>query len=110
MTNDPILQNLAQAKAQRHANLISTRLQRIAKMVERELNNLTLPGEAPAIFSLFVFTGGAAQYIGNGEREDIKRVVASVIARWDDPAYASLHKPHHEKTDAELDEERKDAL
>lgn len=110
MTDDPILRNLAQAKAQRQANLISTRLRHVAKRVERELNDLRLPGEPKPVFGLFVFTGGAAQYIGNGEREDIKMVVASVLRRWDDPAYASMHTPHHEKTEEQLQAEKDDPL
>lgn len=110
MTDDPILRNLAQAKAQRQANLISTRLRHVAKKIERELNDLQLPGEPKPVFGLFVFTGGAAQYIGNGEREDIKMVVASVLRRWDDPAYASMHKPYHEKTAEELQAEKDDPL
>ncbi len=110
MTDDPILRNLAQKKAQRQANLISTRLRHVAKRVERELNDLQLPGEPKPVFGLFVFTGGAAQYIGNGQREDIKRVVGSVIARWDDPEYASMHKPHHEKSEEELRQDQEKPL
>lgn len=110
MSDDPILKNLAQAKAQRQANLISTRLRHIAKKIERELLDLQFPGEAAPVFGLFVFTSGAAQYIGNGEREDIKMVVASVLRRWDDPAYTSLHKPYHEKTDEEHQAERNDPV
>lgn len=110
MSNDPILHNLAQAKAKRQANLISTRLRHIAQRIDRELRNLQLPGEPTPVFGLFVFTGGAAQYVGNGDRDDVKRVVASVIARWDDPAYASMHKPHHEKTDDELNQEKDNPL
>lgn len=110
MSDDPILRALAQKKAERQANLISTRLKHIAKRVERDLNDLLLPGEERPVFGLFVFMGGAAQYIGNGERQDIKTVVASVLRRWDDPAYASLHKPYHEKSAEEHEQERKDPL
>lgn len=110
MSDDPILRALLQKKAQRQANLISTRLKHVAKRIERELEDIRLPGEEKAVFGLFVFTGGAAQYIGNGEREDIKLVVGSVLKRWDDPDYASMHKPHHEKTEEEHEEERKNPL
>jgi cell division ATPase FtsA len=110
MSDDPILDAHMKKKAQRQANLISTRLKHIANRVERELEDLRLPGEGRAVFGLFVFTGGAAQYIGNGEREDIKLVVSSVIKRWDDPEYATMHKAYHEKTDEEHEHERKDPL
>lgn len=110
MSEDPILAAHLQKKAQRQANLISTRLKHVAKRIQRELKDLQLPGEPDPVFGLFVFTGGAAQYIGNGEREDIKLVVGSVLKRWDDPEYASLHKPHHEKTEEEHEEERKNPL
>lgn len=106
MTDDPILKAHYTARAQAQANLISRRLQTLAKKIDKELRQLQLPGEPRPLFGLFVFTGGAAQYVGTGEREDIKRVVASVMARWEDPEYATLHKPHHEKTADEHQQER----
>lgn len=107
---DPILDAIMQKRAERQAVRISNRLRHVAKQVEKSLDAIMLPGEEKPLFALFVFTGGVAQYIGNGEREDIKRVVATVINRWDNPEYASLHQPWHEKTDEQKDEERKDAL
>lgn len=100
MSDDPILRNLAQARAQKYADRISRKLQGLARETEKTLRELQLPGdEGRPVFCLFAFVGGAAQYIGNGEREDIKQVVASVLARWDEP---STHKPLHEKTADEL--------
>lgn len=110
MSDDPILRALAEKKAQLQASAISTRLKHVAKRIERELDDLRLPGEPPAVFGLFVFTSGAAQYIGNGQRDQIKQVVASVLRRWDDPSYTSLHKPLHEKPEAEVQAEKDNPL
>lgn len=110
MTDDPILRKMAEEKAERLRNRISQRLRHIANRVRKDLKDLQLPGEPEPVFALFVATAGAAQYIGNGSREDIKRVVGSVISRWDDPAHAALHKAWHEKTDEEKAVEKDNPL
>lgn len=108
MNDDPILAHHMKKRADRHAKLISTKLQRIAKMIDRELANLQLPGEDPALFSLLVYTGGAVQYIGNGDRADTKRLMASVVARWEFDE--QLHKPMHTKTDEQIQAEKDNPL
>jgi len=108
MADDPILHALAQKKADRYAERISKTLKLTAKKVERELEGVRFPGDDAPVFALFVFAGGAAQYIGNGQREDIKRIVASVLHRWD--SEPGMHKPHHEKTDEEKAQERDNPL
>lgn len=110
MSEDPILKAAMQRRAEKQATRISNRLKTVAKQLEKSFAGIMLPGEPKPVFGLFVFTAGAAQYIGNGERDDIKMVVASVLRRWDDPNYPTLHKPWHEKTDDEKEAEQKDAL
>jgi len=110
MSNDPILHAILMDRAERQRQRISTRLRHIANRVERELNDLRLPGEEKPIFALFVMQSGAAQYVSNGNRDDIKTVVGSVLRRWDDPAYASIHVPHHEKDEATKQAEKDDPV
>ena len=107
---DPILRHQAEQAAERLRNRISIRLKHIAKRVERELNDLQLPGEDRPVFALFVMMAGAAQYIGNGQREDIKTVVGSVLKRWDDAAHAEAHKPYHEQSEEYKEADRKDGV
>lgn len=110
MSDDPIMKNLMQQRAQKQANRLSQRLQSIAKHIDRDLKGIMLPGDEPPVFGLFVFTSGAAQYVGTGKREDIKQVVASILARWDDPQYPTLHMPLHEKTEAQIAKENEDPV
>lgn len=107
MNNDPILQNILQAKVNQHADRISKTLKRTAAKIEKELKGCTFPGEEQPVFALFVMAGGAAQYISNGNRDDIKTVVASVLNRWEDKR---MHKEWHKKSEEERNEERKDPL
>lgn len=84
MSDDPILQSIARDKAERLREKISQRLKHLGNRIERDLRELQLPGEPEPVFGLFVLTAGAAQYIGNGQRETIKRVIGSVVSKWDE--------------------------
>lgn len=110
MTDDPILRAQAQKRADIQASRISNRLKHIANHIEKELGKILLPGEEKPLFSLFVFTAGAAQYVGNCDRDEMRQIVATVLKRWDDQEHAGLHKPFHEKTEDELNAERKTPL
>ena len=105
--SDPILDAEARKKAAAIADRLSLRLKHIAHRIRKDLKSLLRPGEPEPVFALFVMTEMGAQYVGNGAREDIYRVVATVLSRWEDQ---NTHVPMHEKGDEQKEVERNTEL
>lgn len=61
---------------------LSRNLQRIAKMLDRELEKVT-GTQVP--FSLYTWGGQRAQYISNAPRDEIKVAMRECLDRWDQP-------------------------
>lgn len=60
---------------------ISRNLQRIAKMIDRELAKLAEGTRVP--FSLYTWGGDRVQYVSNCAREDAKKAMQECLDRWD---------------------------
>lgn len=106
--NDPIIDAVLAKRQKEAADKLSRKLQSIAKVIEKELRKYGSRNEGPPMFSLFVYTQGSAQYVANAHRDDVKTIVASVLARWDNTP--ELHVPSHEKSLDDFIEEKKDPL
>jgi len=61
---------------------LSRNLQRIAKMLDRELEKVT---GTRVPFSLYTWGGQRAQYISNAPRNEIKVAMRECLDRWDQP-------------------------
>ena len=86
MSNDPILQAIANNKAKGHADRIALKLQSIARHVETELGKLKIPGDKDRpVFCVLALVGGAVQYVGNGTHDEVKQLMASTLAKWQEP-------------------------
>lgn len=74
-----------QSKEAYRVNLkISNRLQRIARVIERELEKAGVSRDE-AQFSLLVWGPDRVQYVSTAEREDVKKAMREVLDRWDTP-------------------------
>ena len=107
--HDPILQAQLVMKQQERLNRISRGLQSIASKIDHDLDKLALKGEAP-VFALFVMVDGAAQYVSNGNREEIKVLMASVLRRWEQPETPTDFFPHHLKTADQIMDDKDNPL
>jgi hypothetical protein len=58
---------------------VSLALQRIAKLVDKELRQAA---GTPVPFSLFTWGGGRSQYVANVDRSDAMRVMQETLDRW----------------------------
>lgn len=68
---------------------ISRRLQKIARMIDRELE--AAAGERVA-FSLYTWGGQRSQYISNAPRDDIKAAMRETLDRWEEPQDPPPHE------------------
>lgn len=69
---------------------IGNRLQRIARMLEKELEKAGAKTD-DAQFSLLIWGPGRMQYVSNAERADVKNAMKEMVEKWDrDP---DLGKP-----------------
>lgn len=64
---------------------VGRRLQRIARMIEKELGKAGADREQVQ-FSLLVWGPGRSQYVSNARREDVKTALVELIERWDTEA------------------------
>lgn len=69
------------AQALRNAK-IGARLQRIARLIEKELAKAGAD-RADTQFSLIIWGEGRMQYVGTGERSDTKKAMEEMVAKWD---------------------------
>ena len=58
---------------------VSLAMQRIAKMVDKELRRSVGTGVP---FSLFTWGGGRSQYVANVDRADAMRIMQETLDRW----------------------------
>lgn len=70
---------------------IGNRLQRIARMLEKELRKAGAD-RGDAQFSLLVWGPDRVQYVSNAERGDVKIAMHELLKKWDKPG-ADLGKP-----------------
>jgi hypothetical protein len=63
---------------------ISNRLQRIGRMLEKELTKAA-GKEDDVHFALLVFHGGRVQYCSNAERDSIRDAMKELVSKWDIP-------------------------
>lgn len=70
---------------------IGNRLQRIGRMLEKELAKAGAT-KNQAQFSLLIWGPGRMQYISNAEREDVREAMREMVAKWDRDG-ADLGKP-----------------
>lgn len=68
---------------------ISKRLQRIARMIDRELSAAT--GERVA-WSLYTWGGNLGQYVSNTDREQAKIAMLECLDRWNEPKDPPPHQ------------------
>lgn len=61
---------------------ISNRLQRIARMVEKELEKAGADKDR-AQFSLLIWGPGRMQYCSNAERSDVRNAMQEMVTKWD---------------------------
>ena len=81
-----------ESEAQRRLNVrIGNRLQRIGRLIEKELSKAGASKEE-AQFSLIIWGGGRMQYISNAEREGVREAMREMVERWDKPG-EDLGKP-----------------
>lgn len=110
---DPILDNIARAKANDAAKKLSMKLGQLSRFVENKLKNVfAVTGSKSQdtdrpLFALLIFADGNLQYTSNTDRETTKRMMATLVQRWDE---RGMHIPLHEKTDEELAKEREEPL
>ena len=61
---------------------IGNRLQRIARMLEKELEKAGATSDDTQ-FSLIVWGTGRMQYVSNAERPDVRNAMKEMVAKWD---------------------------
>jgi len=61
---------------------ISKALQKIARMIDTELENATGGKRVP--FSLFTWGGHRSQYVSNTDREQSKAAMKETLSRWNE--------------------------
>ena len=61
---------------------IGNRLQKIARMVNKELEKCGT-SRRETQFSLIIWGPDRMQYIGTGERSDTKKAMEEIVAKWD---------------------------
>jgi len=71
---------------------IGNRLQRIARLLEKELHKAGATKDQ-AQFSLLIWGPGRMQYISNADRSGVKAAMEEMIAKWDNDGQ-DLGKPH----------------
>lgn len=69
---------------------IGRALQRIAKMIDRELSKAAGGKRVP--FSLYTWGGHRAQYVSNAPRQDVKACMVETIARWNEAQDLPPHR------------------
>lgn len=62
---------------------ISKRMQRIARLIDKELSKATGGKRVP--FSLYTWGGHRAQYVSNVARDDAKVAMQECLDRWAEP-------------------------
>lgn len=68
---------------------ISRRLQKIARMIDRELSSAA---GCRVPFSLYTWGGHRAQYVSNVARDDAKVVMRECLDRWQEPQDPPPHE------------------
>jgi len=61
---------------------ISNRLQRIARMIEKELEKAGADKDRVS-FSLLIWGPGRMQYCSNAERSDVRNAMQEMVTKWD---------------------------
>lgn len=72
-----------------HQIAISKRLQRIARLIDKELKAAT--GERVP-WSLYTWGGHRAQYVSNVQRDDAKVAMQECLDRWSEPQDPPPHE------------------
>lgn len=71
---------------------ISNRLQRIARLIEKELEKAGADRE-DAQFSLLIWGPDRMQYVSTAERSTVKEAMKEMIAKWDTDDLGPVQKP-----------------
>jgi hypothetical protein len=69
---------------------IALRLQRIARMIDKELSKAAGGKRVP--FSLYTWGGHRAQYVSNVARDDAKVAMQECLDRWGEPQDPPPHQ------------------
>lgn len=72
-----------------HQVVISKRLQRIARLIDKELTSAT---GVRVPFSLYTWGGNRCQYVSNTARDDAKIAMQECLDRWSEPQDPAPHK------------------
>lgn len=60
---------------------VGSRLQKIARLIEKELEKVGAP-RGHTTFSLLVWGPGRTQYVSTAEREDVRKAVIEMVGKW----------------------------
>ena len=65
---------------------IARRMQKIGRLIERELEKAAGKDVPDLHFALLIFHDHRTQYCSNAERESIKEAMKELLGRWDNPS------------------------